>query len=212
MRRPPRTDAVYIAAVKDFYRSIEDYDWNRVVDQKIGLESFLHRAREQRTRQLITTYARGRCLDAGCGTGLMLRHLPAGAVGLDLNPRHVARAQRYAPAARVQVGDIEALPFPDASFDTVVCTEVLEHVVHPSRALTEIRRVLTSGGCLIGSTPRHALLWRFRWLSATHQHNEPFHNEFTAAEVRALLRDWQVVTLRPHIFRSTFFFVAAKRS
>ena len=49
------------------------------------------------------------------------------------------------------------LPFPDASFDTVICYEVVEHVADPGALTAEIRRVLRSGGTLGGSTPNHRL-------------------------------------------------------
>ena len=119
MRRPYRRDEEYNEYVKDFYRKIEDYDWNTVTDHFKGLESFLHRARQRRLRCLIKHYGqRGAFLDVGCGTGLILRHLPYGAVGIDLNPRHVYKAQQYVPQARVILGDAEHLEFPDRSFST----------------------------------------------------------------------------------------------
>lgn len=211
MRKPPRTDQDYNEYVKDFYRKIEDYDWNQVTDHHIGLESFLHRAREKEMKKLIDRYGLpGPCLDVGCGTGLILRHLPKGASGIDINPRHVERAQKYVPDAHVSVGDAEHLEFADDSLSTVVCTEVLEHLVTPETALAEIRRVLKHGGRYIGSTPRHALLWKFRFLSSTHYHNEPFHNEFVQSELTELFRGFRILRLKTKFFRSTFFFVLEK--
>lgn len=49
--------------------------------------------------------------------------------------------------------DIEAMSFADASFDAVICLEVLEHVRHPERAAAELMRVLRPGGRLLLSTP-----------------------------------------------------------
>jgi ubiquinone/menaquinone biosynthesis C-methylase UbiE len=213
MKKPPRLDNTYNEYVKDFYRHIEDYDWNKVTDTYSGLESFLHRAREKRMIEMIKRYGRGdKYLDVGCGTGLILRHLPAGSVGIDLNPRHRERAQAYAPQANVVEGDAEKLQFEDGTFSTVVCTEVLEHLVHPEDALAGIARVLQKDGVFIGSTPRNALLWRFRFLSSTHYHNEPFHNEFATQELRTLLeKNFKVLSLKPSFFRSTFFFAAEKK-
>ncbi len=212
MRRPLRKDESYNEYVKDFYRTIEDYDWNKVTDQGTGLESFLHRYRERKMRALITANGvGGKYLDIGCGTGLILRHLPPGAVGIDLNPRHLDRAKKYAPQANVMIGDAEKLDFPDNSFSTAVCTEVLEHLVHPQQALAEIARVLQPGGVLIGSTPRHALLWRFRFLSSTHFHNEPFHNEFETKELRELFKDWRIIRLSTGFFGAIFFFVVQRK-
>ncbi|MBI1812777.1 class I SAM-dependent methyltransferase [Candidatus Peregrinibacteria bacterium] len=211
MKKPPRLDDQYNEYVKDFYRKIEDYDWNTVADQRIGLESHLHRAREKRMKNLIQRYGRGeRYLDVGCGTGLILRHLLPNTVGIDLNPRHLERARTYNPAAHFQIADAEQLPFEDACFSTVVCTEVLEHLVHPELAVAGIHRVLERGGRFIGSTPRSSLLWRFRFLSSTHYHNEPFHNEFATEELRSLLSPFRILLLTTGFFRSMFFFVGEK--
>jgi len=211
MRKPLRLDEDYNEYVKDFYRKIEDYDWVKATDTTVGLESYLHRYRSRRMESLMQRYGKGdRYLDVGCGTGLILRRMPAGAVGIDLNPRHLERAAKHAPHAHVQSADAEKLPFADGQFSTVICTEVLEHLVHPEDAVAGIHRVLESGGRFIGSTPRHALLWRFRFLSSTHFHNEPFHNEFEEAELRELLKPVKILLLEKKFFRSTFFFVCEK--
>jgi len=51
------------------------------------------------------------------------------------------------------VSDITAIPAPDASFDAILCTEVLEHVPHPIDALRELARLLKPGGKLIVTAP-----------------------------------------------------------
>jgi len=51
------------------------------------------------------------------------------------------------------VCDITAIPEPDASFDAVLCTEVLEHVPEPATALRELARLLRLGGTLIITAP-----------------------------------------------------------
>jgi ubiquinone/menaquinone biosynthesis C-methylase UbiE len=211
MRRPLRLDTEYNEYVKDFYRKIEDYDWIRISDRWAGPESLLHRSREKSLVRLISQYGRGdQYLDVGCGTGLILRHLPPGSIGIDLNPRHLERASRYVPQSQVQVGDAEKLSFPDQSFSTVVCTEILEHLVHPEHALAEIYRVLKPGGRLLGSTPRWSLVWRFRFLSSTHYHNEPFHNEFTWRELQELFSPFKVLELRTIFLRANFLFALEK--
>ncbi|MFH1354199.1 MAG: class I SAM-dependent methyltransferase [bacterium] len=211
MRRPARTDYVYNEYVKDFYRKIEDYDWNEVTDNWRGLESLLHRYRERRIKQLIGRFGRGdKYLDVGCGTGLMLRHLPAGSVGIDINPRHLKRAKKYVPESELRQGDAEQLEFPDDFFSTVICTEVLEHLVDSDKAVGEIKRVLRPEGVFIGSVPARSLLWRFRFLSSTHYHNEPFHNEYVKKEIRQLLSPFKLVLLKTGFLSSSFFFVGRK--
>jgi SAM-dependent methyltransferase len=92
-------------------------------------------------------------LDAGCGRGqtfLYRRRLPSvRVVGLDLSPH-----ARDNPNVDSQVrGTVETLPFPDASFDAVLCTHVAEHLPHPEVAFREMARVLRPGGRLLLLTP-----------------------------------------------------------
>lgn len=56
------------------------------------------------------------------------------------------------------VSDITAIPAPDASFDAVLCSEVLEHVPEPTHALDEFARLLKSGGMLILTAPFASLV------------------------------------------------------
>ena len=116
-------------------------------------------------------------LDAGCGTGLNLRHLPEGSVGVDINPRNVALLRQRLPNHTVIEGDVEALPFDDASFGTVLCTEVIEHIpIH--RRHSRIPPRPPARRRPIGSVPARSAIWKLRFLSSTCPHSEPFHNEY----------------------------------
>ncbi len=68
-------------------------------------------------------------LDAGCGEGETIRRLgnllPAQLVGFDLNPDSVAWCAANFPGRQFSVEDIFHLPYPDASFDLVLCLECL---------------------------------------------------------------------------------------
>jgi ubiquinone/menaquinone biosynthesis C-methylase UbiE len=196
--------------VKDYYRDIETYDWVDVADNLRGLEAFFHRNRARVVRQLVAKYAApgARILDAGCGTGLNLRHLPAGSTGLDINPRNLELIRKRLPQHHAVEGDIEAMPFADGAFGTVLCTEVLEHVPDPAAAIREFRRVLQPGGILIGSVPARSLIWKFRFLSSTCPHSEPFHNEYLPHEVRAMLGGWTIRHLRYSLLHFNVMFVA----
>lgn len=181
---------------KRFYREEEDYDWVEAADHLVGLESIFHKLRERTIVKLIQKQGKpGSYLDAGCGTGLLLRHLPPGSIGLDINPRNVARARVHAPHARVVEGDVEALPFGDQSFSTIILTEILEHLPDPTKMLEEVWRVLTPGGVVIGSTPRRSILWKLRMLSSTCP-GEPFHREFNGQELKELLGQYGQCTMR----------------
>ena len=99
-----------------------------------------------------------RVLDVGCGSGAVTREIarrvgPGGrAVGLDPSPALLAVAHELAQetglADRVEFheGNALRLPFPDRSFDAVVCVTVLSHVPNGEAAIPELVRVLRSGG------------------------------------------------------------------
>jgi ubiquinone/menaquinone biosynthesis C-methylase UbiE len=97
----------------------------------------------------------GRILDVGAGTGANLPHFDRGARVVALEPDPAMRKRLAAKLAGAPVpvelvaADAESLPFPDASFDAVVCTCVLCTVADLDRALAEARRVLKPEGRLI---------------------------------------------------------------
>jgi SAM-dependent methyltransferase len=100
-----------------------------------------------------------RVADIGCGTGELLGELAAmwpdsELVGVDFAASRLRAAAAAAPPVTLVDADLGApLPFGDAAFDTVFCTEVLEHLKDPVGALREIRRVLAAGGRLTLSVP-----------------------------------------------------------
>ena len=209
---PPESES-WAEWVKDYYRNVESYDWVAVADRVRGPETFFHRSRARSVRSLVRRYAdqESPMLDAGCGTGLNLRHLPPGSIGLDLNPRHLALVEQRLPEHPTVLGDVEAMPFEDETFATVVCTEVIEHVPHPARALAEIMRVLRPGGVLIGSVPARTPIWRLRSLSRTCGGGEPFHEHYRPSEVRAMLSDFDIVRVGRSIDRMNVLFVGRRR-
>ena len=110
--------------------------------------------REER-RQLLAA-ARGATLDVGAGTGLNLQHYPEAVTRLVLAEpdRHMrARLARRVDAVRPDAEIVDApgerLPFPDATFDTVVVTFVLCSVPDQQAALRELARVLKPDGRLL---------------------------------------------------------------
>lgn len=177
-------------ANKRYYQEVEDYDWVEVTDNLKGLEAFFHRLRERHIINLYKKFAKkGKVVDVGCGTGLILRHLPKGSIGLDINPRNIPRAKKHAPHAEVILGDVEKLPFKKDSIPMVICTDVLEHFPDPHKPLKEIFRVLSPGGLLIGSVPVKSPIWSLRFLSSTHP-GEPFHYLFRQGELVKLLSSY----------------------
>ncbi len=103
-------------------------------------------------RELVGTLA-GDILEIGVGTGLNLRYYGphARVTGIDIDGGLLeAAGPRAEPQGyRLQQADAQMLPFPDASFGSVVSTLVFCSIPEPALALREIRRVLRPGGRLL---------------------------------------------------------------
>jgi 2-polyprenyl-3-methyl-5-hydroxy-6-metoxy-1,4-benzoquinol methylase len=121
-----------------------------------------------RSRFLLAAVTPGtRVLDLGCGEGWFAAELSrAGAevLAVDVAEEPLRRARERNPGLRTQLIDGEGeWEIADASFDLVWAGEVIEHVADTSRWLSELRRVLRSGGRLLLTTPQ---LGRAQLLSA----------------------------------------------
>lgn len=196
---------------KKYYQEKEDFDWVETTDNFQGLDTFFHRNREELTKRLVEHFGVGnKYLDAGCGTGLVLRNLPAGSIGLDINPRAIAKAKENAPHAALVIADMEEIPFPDNMFTTVVCTEVLDRLPDPKKAIKEILRVLQPGGVLIGTLPRENPMWRLRFLSSYNPAVELWRKEYKRNEAENLFSSFEIVQLSPALSYMTWAFVVEK--
>lgn len=110
-----------------------------------------------------------RWLDAGCGSGILARHLASlGAEGeaVDASPAMIRAAQQMieaggqpAPFEFRHIETVERLDFPDGNFDGVLCSSVVEYLDDPMTALREMVRVLKPGGRLLVSVAnRYSLI------------------------------------------------------
>ena len=121
-------------------------------DKQIG---FLEKVWFGGGREWLGVRAQGRVLEVAIGTGLNLPHYPADVTitGIELSPAMLAIARKRAADlgrdADLHTGDAQALPFPDNTFDTVVCALSLCTIPDPSAAIGQMNRVLVPGGRLL---------------------------------------------------------------
>lgn len=112
-------------------------------------------------------------LDVGCASGWFLsrihtRYPKADCVGIDVYKKAIEYGNtRYKPLKLINA-NAQNLPFPKKSFDLVICTEVLEHVVSPEKVLKEIERVLTPDGRAIIEMDTGNYLFALIWYWWTH--------------------------------------------
>ncbi len=98
-------------------------------------------------------------LDLGCGEGAFSGVLAAAGalpIGVDVADAALGRARGRHPGLEFRLAPYDGpLPLDDASCDAVWASEVIEHVADTARWLSEVRRVLRSGGVLLVTTPWH---------------------------------------------------------
>ena len=129
----------------------------------------------------------GRVLDLGCGVGHSYGRLaPRETVGVDVDPDALEGQER-----ETVVADMRSLPFEDASFDSVVAIQSIEHVPDPERALAEAARVLRPGGVAVFVTPNRLTLGRPDEIIDPYHYKEFAPDELDAT-CREVFRDVQV--------------------
>lgn len=115
-----------------------------------------------------------RILDVGCGNALFtqwLRPLAPEVFGADHNLRNCRSGKRDYPELHLAASAAEHLPYPDASFDCVICSDTIEHTMDDRASVGELLRVLQPGGTLILSVPQGGL---FGWMDGENVVNGVF--------------------------------------
>lgn len=144
--------------------------WDSHADSYDRQMSFFDRHLFTDTRPWICGQAAGRVLEVAVGTGLNLPHYPPDTdlTGIEYSPAMLDHARNRATTldlvADLREGDAQALAFPDASFDTVLCTFSLCAIPDDHRAVTEMIRVLRPGGLLLLADHIEGARWPVRAL------------------------------------------------
>lgn len=162
-------------------------------------------------------------LDAGCGTGRYLealqRHHPRLIVGIDFISGMIKKARKknnFASVVHFQVAQLEWLPLRDESFDFVLCTLVLGHIVDLESAVAELSRVLRRNGSMIISCfhpygqllgwvrtfrPNNSSKWSRRYAARYYRHlHSDFFKAFQLSQLEATQMFEPVIdeTLKPY--------------
>lgn len=122
---------------------------------------------ERERRNITVELAEGdTLLEIGCADGVMTADLSKkipNIIASDISLAYLRQAKKIVVSAKFVRLDIHELPFDNESFDCVICTEVLEHVYSPYKALDEIHRILKPKGSLILSVPNNMTFIRIFW-------------------------------------------------
>ncbi|OGP91404.1 MAG: hypothetical protein A2156_12185 [Deltaproteobacteria bacterium RBG_16_48_10] len=147
-------------SLRDDFNSFEKH-----ASARTPLDRYFYFAKYERVRELLLSYGSKKdlWLDLGCGFGedtlYITRHLAQKGIGLELDEIKLFRArnrlQERDPSPQVSfcVGDAIHAPFRPQTFDTILMTEVLEHLIDPEKGIKSCQSLLKEGGILIISTP-----------------------------------------------------------
>jgi ubiquinone/menaquinone biosynthesis C-methylase UbiE len=151
--------------------------WNEDMARRFDPENYhlrssflirwIARQRVKAITSLLKAQPGERVLEVGCGAGNILEAIGHGRlVGIDISTFMVQKSRQRLRnlQAAVLLSDAVALPFANRSFDKIICTEVLEHVLYPEQVVSEIARVATEAGVVIVSVPNEPFINRIKRL------------------------------------------------
>lgn len=149
--------------------------------------------------------------EVGSGGGHVLQLFPrARLTAIDVSSEYLAIAQKNLAGYDVRFlkGEVDKMDLTDASFDRIICTEVLEHVVDPDAVLAAIARLIRPDGVAVITVPNDPLILRlkgivrrrpFRWLAGNRFNwgGDEFHlHRWTPAEFERVLASHLLVVER----------------
>jgi len=157
-----------------YFNEIERIHWWWVGRRQLINQLSLNRLKSK-TRPAI--------LDIGCGTGETLTHLKtllpqAQLHGLDTSPTAVKYTRLRGHS--VLLGNALKLPYKDASFDSILLLDVIEHIEPDTEVLNEAKRVLKPGGFIIVTAPALPFIW------SDHDTNQGHKRRYTRRRMRLL--------------------------
>jgi dolichol-phosphate mannosyltransferase len=162
---------VYLKALRAMWRlrsSVESADYDmRAFYSRIPLQSWWQRRRYRIVLEFLGDGTR--VLDAGCGSTQILNGAPQ-TVGMDIQ-RNKLRFMRR-PGRRLVHASTLALPFRDHAFDTVISSQVIEHIPDDPVIFQELLRVLEPGGTLILGTPDYGS-WQWPFIEKLYAFFKP---------------------------------------
>lgn len=150
-------------------------------------------------------------LDVGCASGWFLDKVnklypEAELTGVDASKKAIDYGKKVYKNLNLIHADAHKLPFKDRSFDLILCTEVLDHVVEPEKVLSEIRRVLSPNGiAIVELDDSKNLFFRVIWYIWIHLPgsvwNHAHIHEFNIENLEEMIKKCKFQVIKKKIFR-----------
>ena len=127
-------------------RNIANIEWN------YGAVPFARNETHDKVIEMMDQEPRGKVLDVPTGTGILAGRMRK--MGFEVSCCDINSSFFSVPDLMIEIGDLnQSLPYPDDSFDYLICLDGIEHTENPSNAIREFQRVLKKGGKIFLSTP-----------------------------------------------------------
>jgi len=189
-----------------------DYYQNGV--ERSVLQKKWHLGKLRATIELLKSYdlKPKKVLDVGCASGWFLNEVAevypkAKYHGVDVYKRAIEYGNKSYKQLDLKVSDAHKLPYFSKTFDLVICTEVLEHVIDPDNVLKEIKRVLTDDGMAIIEMDSGNLLFRMVWYWWTNMRHGVWENShlhlFNCAKLRSCIINSGLKIIEQKMFNTT---------
>ncbi len=189
--------------LKKHYRDNYKYDVTRQFREGNFFEQYWIKNRIEKIKKYITPSEKN-ILDLGCGTGEITKSIAkafpdSDVVGIDISPWTIRKAKSYhlnAKNVEFLVGDAFNLKFRKNTFDIVISTEVIEHLLSPELIFDEVSRVLKKNGLFIICVPfKYHPIWQIESIRNLFsidykkeskeggKHYEPFHRSYVLKDL-----------------------------
>src|SRR5712692_8577804 len=170
-----------VASVQDKQKEIAFFDGHAAADEYDVFTPEASARLVDAFVQLSRLKPGARVADLGCGSGAfthLLKRAGYDCVGLDISAKLVELGRSKYPDIEFFEGDVEQLPFPDASLDGILLSGVVHHLPDPSRCAAEVFRVLRPGGKFVAFDPNrmNPFMWLYR------DRSSPFYSSVGVTE------------------------------
>ena len=193
-----------IKGLKEYYeKKADEYDIIKETFESPRLyKKIMYSLRVEKMMAMLELEASDRVLEIGCGEGYYTKkvlQISKNVIATDISERFLRKAKRN--TGNMAEGYVccpaENLPFPDNSFDKVLMSEVIEHLLDWREGAKEIRRVLKPGGIMVISTPNKLsyfnVICHIKILLRNEPHDGDHIKEFSRPELSKLLKDYLLV-------------------